>query len=185
MRPAQKTPEQLERDRQEEAKDRARRHYPASKLPVFKDGAQTPPRQEVLLALYGEICNSWRMLTDVRFKLLGFVPTISVAVLITLLSREEATKGLSPIARAGIIIFGLLITIALYVYEQRNSQLYDDLISRGRRIEEELGVDTGQFRGRRQPPNFLIKHDVAISLIYGTVTAGWLFALLVTWLGWM
>jgi hypothetical protein len=48
------------------------------------------------------------------------------------------------------------------------NHFYDDLFSRGRRIEEELGIDTGQFRGRLNPSNWLIQHDVVTNLIYGT-----------------
>lgn len=186
MNVEQRSPERLAQERQEkESKQRLRRHYQASLLPVFKEGAPAPSRQDVLLVLYGEVCNSWRTLTDVRFKLLGFVPTISVVVLISLLSGDEPTKGLTPITRMAIGLFGLLVTFALFVYELRNSELYDDLVSRGRRIEQELGIDTGQFLGRRDPRNWLIKHDVAINLIYGTAVAGWLFALLAIWLGWI
>lgn len=167
-----------------EKKERAVRHYKASNLPIFREGVEPPSKRDDLKWLYGEVCSSWRMLTDVRFKLLGFVPTVSVAVLITILSRDDPTKGLSPITRTGVIVFGFLITLALYIYDRRNSQFYDDLISRGRRIEEELGIDTGQFRGRLKSPNWLIQHDVATNLIYGTALVGWLFALLATWLGW-
>ncbi len=82
-------------------------------------------------------------------------------------------------------MFGFLVTLALFIYDRRNSQLYNDLVSRARRIEEELGVDTGQFRGRKKPSNQLINHRVATNLIYGTTLAGWLFALLATWLHWI
>ena len=44
---------------------------------------------------------------------------------------------------------------------QSNSRFYDDLISRARRIEEELGIDTGQFRGSKDASNKLINHSVA------------------------
>jgi hypothetical protein len=168
-----------------EKKERAGRHYKASTLPIFKEGIESPTKRDDLMWLYGELCSSWRMLTDVRFKLLGFVPTVSVAVLINILSRDDPAKGLSSTARTGVIVFGSLVILALYIYDRRNSQLYDDLISRARRIEEELGIDTGQFRGRRKPSNKLIQHDVATNLIYGTALAGWLFALLATWLGWI
>lgn len=179
MKSEPKSPEDLEQD------PRANRHYQASVLPVFREATSAPPRQDVLLALYGEVCSSWRMLTDVRFKLLGFVPTVSVVILIGLLSRDDPGKGLTPTMRMAVSVFGLLITLALYIYERRNSELYDDLISRGRRIEKELGIDTGKFLGRKDSKSRLIKHDVAINLIYGTAFAGWLFALAAIGLGWI
>ena len=157
-----------------EGQERCGRHYEASTLPVFRDKGEQPARHDDLKWLYGEICSSWRMLTDVRFKLLGFVPTVSVVILISLLSRDAPGTGLTPVMRMAISCFGLLITLALYVCDRRNSELYDDLVSRGRRIEKELGIDTGQFLGRKDPKSRLIQHDVAINLIYGTALAGWL-----------
>ena len=83
-----------------------------------------------------------------------------------------------------MILFGLSITLGLWIYDRRNNELYDDLISRARRIETELRIDTGQFLGRRQPGHPLINHSNAVNLIYLTVFAGWLFALLAAALGW-
>ena len=181
-----RSPHEVSKEYQEkQRKQRNNRHYTASLLPVFRNEAQEPARQEVLLSLYSEICNSWRALTDVRFKLLGFVPSISGLILINLLTQEEVGKGLTSVPRIAISIFGLLITIALAIYDQRNSQLYDDLISRGRRIEEELGIDTGQFRGRPTPTDFLINHSNAVNLIYGTSIVGWLFSIVAVGLGWI
>ena len=155
---------------------RVNRHYDTTLLETIKVGTGTPPREELLLALYKEICSSWRLLTDVRFKLLGLIPIISIVILLMLLGRAPAEA--SPIARIGIAIFGLLVTIGLYIYDQRNSELYNDLISRGRKIEEELGVDTGQFLGRREPSRPLINHSNATNLIYGASLVAWLFAIL-------
>jgi hypothetical protein len=163
----------------QEAHERCGRHYKASILPIFRDGVERTAKHDDLRWLYGEICTSWRMLTDVRFKLLGFVPTVSLVILINLLPRDDPGRGLTPAMRMAVSVFDLLITLALFIYERRNSELYDDLASRGRRIEQELGIDTGQFLGRKDPRSRLIKHDVAINLIYGTALAGWLFALAV------
>src|SRR5688572_18294402 len=156
---------------------RANRHYKTSILPTFTGEVGSSPQQDILFTLYREVCSGWRMLTDVRFKLLGFIPVVSGVVLFSLLSNKS--DGPSALARMGIALFGLLITIALFVYEKRNSELYDDLISRGRKIEEELGVDTGLFRGRRSPSSRFIKHDIAINLIYGASMGAWLVSLLI------
>lgn len=158
--------------------ERKHRDYDTSPLPVVPDTMQEPAHKEVLLSLYGEICNSWRMLIDVRFKLLGLVPTVSVALLISLLSRNKLDEGLSPFSRIVISIFGLLITLGISIYEQRNSELYGDLRDRARQIEKELGIDTGQFLGRIKPSKLWINHENAIKLIYGTSILGWLTALI-------
>jgi peptidoglycan hydrolase-like protein with peptidoglycan-binding domain len=162
--------------------DRATRQYGHSLLPII--GSNLPPqtRQEILLALYTEVCSSWRMLTDVRFKLLGFVPTASIILLIGLLTRGAPNEGLSPPSRVLICIVGAVVTIGLYIYDQRNSELYNDLVSRGRRIEMELGIHTGQFLGRKKPANWLVNHSNAGGLIYGSAIIAWLCAIAVTWM---
>ena len=133
------------------------------------DGKQ---RQEILALLYGEVCSSWRELVSVRFKLLALVPTVSVFALVALLTRGQPPTAVT----VGICCFGSVVTAALLLYDQRNSQLHDELISRGRRIESELGVVTGLFLGR--PGSWgIVKHDIALLIIYTTSLAAWLSAL--------
>jgi hypothetical protein len=168
---------------------RHNRSYRSSRLPIFKQVPleHTASHDKTLIELYGEICNSWRMLTDVRFKLLGFVPTVSIVLLINLLDNSEP-KSLSFISRAAICLIGLLVTIGLYIYDYRNTELYDDLVSRSRRIETELGMETGQFLGRKKPKKFLIltlQHDTAINIIYISAIIAWLFALASTIFNWI
>jgi hypothetical protein len=139
-------------------------------------------RQGVLLALYAEVCNGWRTLTDVRFKLLGLVPVVSVTIVIALLSRGPVGQGLTPIVKSAIAGFGLIITVAVLLYDLRNTELYNDLVGRGRQIEAELGIHTGHFRGRPKPTNKFIKHDIALGLIYTSSIVGWGLAALTPWL---
>jgi hypothetical protein len=130
------------------------------------------PRRETLTLLYGEVCSSWRELVGVRFKLLALVPTVSVFALVALLTRDRAPTAVM----VGICCFGIVVTTALLLYDQRNSQLHDELISRGRRIESELGVETGLFRGR--PGSWgIVKHDIALFIVYTASLAAWLGAL--------
>src|SRR5262249_50782126 len=68
----------------------------------YEDGVQIPAlieeapwmargeRKDVLLAVYSEVCSGWRALTDVRFKLLGLLPAVSVLVLVALFTRKDA-----------------------------------------------------------------------------------------------
>lgn len=167
------------------AAERSRRRMrKPSGLPVLvvdRPIALSEPQQiDVLLKLYGEVCNSWRALTDVRFKLLGLVPAVSVLILASLLKPDPTVQanvatGLSP-AVALLSIVGLLATVGLFTYDRRNSDLHDDLISRARRIESELGIDTGQFRGRLSPSHRFLGHDSATTLVYGASIGGWLVA---------
>lgn len=113
-----------------------------------------------------------------RFKLLGLVPTVSLALLALVFGGDNPGKGLSPIHRLIIAVVGLLVTIGLWIYDHRNSALHDDLISRARKIEEELMVGTGVFRGRLKPQG-PFSHSTATLLIYVASVAAWLSAIVV------
>lgn len=139
-------------------------------------------RQAVLLALYGEVCAGSRALTDVRFKLLGLLPIASVAVLITLLSAAHGSAPLSAFERTGVSMLGLLFTAAVRLYDLRNTELYNDLVGRGRQIEAELGIHTGHFRGRPNSHGW-IQHDIAVRAVYALSALGWLCVALQPWVG--
>jgi hypothetical protein len=131
-----------------------------------------PDRQgDVLDMLYGEVCSAWRTLVDVRFKLLALVPAVSGVAIAKLIEKSDTSSWLALAAVAG-----LFVTLGIFVYDRRNSALHDDLISRGRRIESELGVSTGLFLGRREEPRPYLRHDAALYLVYGTVAAAWIAA---------
>lgn len=165
----------------EQVDPRQGRHYRASSLATLTTAVAEADRETLLLTLYGEVCSSWRMLTDVRFKLLGFLPAVSGVGLLASLNIESAAT--SSLTRVSLALFGLVVTIGLYIYDRRNSELYNDLISRGRKIEEELGVDTGHFRGRPTPKHDIVSHGWATTLIYGASAAAWLYLLGVGWAG--
>jgi hypothetical protein len=161
---------------------RQNRAYKVSLLPTLRDDASAPSRETVLLALYQQVTSTWHHLIDIRFKLLGAVPTVSILLLATLLKPDEPAKSLSPVVKTGIALLGLLATVGLFIYDRRNSALHDDLISRGRRIEDELGVDTGQFRGRlKTEDGSPVRHGVATNLVYGSAITGWFAALWAIW----
>ena len=80
-------------------------------------------------------------------------------------------------------MFGLVVTAALSIYERRNSELYDDLISRRRHLEHHLGATSGVFLGRlggRWP----VRHDTALFLIYGATLLAWVLAFAAVTVGW-
>jgi hypothetical protein len=134
----------------------------------------TAEQAAILVPLYHELCSSWRELIGVRFKLLGLVPAVSAVALGALLRGD----ALSTAAGLGITLFGLAVTLALFVYDQRNSQLHDELISRGRRIEFELGITVGQFLGRPGSWRF-VKHDNATNLVYAATIVAWIMGAVV------
>ena len=149
------------------------RHYKASDLSVLEEQVDPAAVGDEIRTLYSEICNSWHLLIEIRFKLLAFVPAVSVLLLANLLAPGEPGKQLSLTSKVVIAALGFVATLALFVYDRRNSELHDDLISRGRKIEEFWGVHTGQFRGRLKPKYSVVRHDVATNLIYGSALIGW------------
>ncbi|HVF99980.1 MAG TPA: hypothetical protein VND68_09090 [Chloroflexia bacterium] len=186
---------------------RGLRSYKSTHLPTLRgDFIDQATGSAVLQMLYAELSGNWRQLTDVRFKLLALVPAVSLLALAGLLGSDttrqdridpdsnrivETTitvrQSIDPLVKLLIACLGLAVTSALYVYEIRNSDLYNDLTSRGSKIEEELGVDKGIFRGRPSPErrllwiipgkHFLIQHSLAINTIYWASILSWVLAL--------
>ena len=154
------------------------RAYETSISPVIDDaaGLRTDARQQVLLAEYSEASAAWRMLTDVRFKLLALIPTVSAFALVAVVSPKGLLEGTTTVVRVSAALFGFLVVGGLAVYDSRNSELYNDLISRGRRTETELGIHTGVFRGRPLPKRKLVAHGPALKIVYGVVLLAWLLA---------
>lgn len=130
-----------------------------------------PVPMETAKAIYSELGSQIRALTDVRFKLLTIVPTITglaVTVLMTQTIRDS-----SPLLVLMASLFGFGVTLGIRIYDLRNSQLYDDLIRRARSLESFLGVERGPYM-RRSKNIWPLQHDVALFLIYLLVLAAWL-----------
>ena len=127
---------------------------------------------------YEQLCNSYRQLTEVRFKLLAFVPSIS-GTAIALMSKDLNAFEQAPIPRLIVALLGFFITLGIIFYDQRNSQLYNALVRRGRKIEEKLAISS--VFSQRQPRSlkffglFTIWHDRGLAIIYGSVLGGWIF----------
>jgi hypothetical protein len=152
-----------------------RRHYATSDLPVLRVASGTADDRDTRLRLYTEVCATWRALVDTRFKLLALVPGATLLIVPSIVSGKGLGENLSPTARLLVCLFGLAVTLGLFVYDSRNSELHDDLVSRGRRIEHELGIHTGVFLGRRDPGP-MYSHGRALGLIYGSSLAAWAVA---------
>ena len=82
---------------------------------------------EALLADYGEVCEKFRMLTDIRFKLLAFLP-IARAVAVAL------GNGTATVPSLGLSLFGLVKTGGLVTYNTRNDRPHNRLADRATTI---------------------------------------------------
>lgn len=95
---------------------------------------------------HDQLCESFRQLTDVRFKLLALVPSIS-GTAIALISKDLDVFREAPLPRAVVAILGFIVTLGIVFYDQRNSQIYNALVRRGKALERDLGID-GPFSQR-------------------------------------
>lgn len=124
---------------------------------------------------YRNVTAQFRSLTEIRFKLLGFLPLGTAASF--LWAKDEVRSTVLPFA-----LFGLAVTVALAVYDARNDQLYDELVSRAGELERQLGLKDGSFAQR--PTSWLkfmgrsIEHGWPVALIYAASAGLWLAAAL-------
>lgn len=103
------------------------------------------PSQEVLLRHYGEVCASHGTITDFRAKLLALLPIASGAAIGVLGFGAADSGGLL----VGLGLFGVVVTIGLFMYEVRQIDLCKQLRNHAAWIERRLGITAGQFGGRR------------------------------------
>jgi hypothetical protein len=136
-------------------------------------------RREALLKEYGEVGSNFRHLSDIRFKLLAFLPIGAAA--------GAALKGESlNLAAFAISLFGLLVTVALATYNARNDQLYDELVARAASLERSLGIPDGSFANRPRPwltiyvgsMAWKVDHRTSVATIYAASCALWLVGVL-------
>jgi hypothetical protein len=135
-------------------------------------------RRDALLAEYGVVSSNFRMLTEIRFKLLAFLP-LAAGTAAAVLTRGNATT-----LTLAFSLFGLVVTIGLVTYNARNDQLYDTLVARAAAIERNLGIPDGAFANRPGPwfrpahGRWKVDHRIAVSTIYQASIALWLFGAL-------
>jgi hypothetical protein len=84
--------------------------------------------------------------------------------------------GLSPSSKLIIGTLELISTFGFFLDDHRNSKLHDDLMSRGRKIEDKLGIDIGIVRGRLKSFS-IVQHDQAMNVIDGSSVFAWVAAL--------
>ncbi|TMK77929.1 MAG: hypothetical protein E6G45_08130 [Actinobacteria bacterium] len=127
-----------------------------------------------------------RALTDIRFRLLAFVPTIAAAAVGFLGRPRPAVELLS------IGLLGLGATFGILIYELRNSQVFDAALHRAKQLERTLGLPAvrgGEGSGGvlSESPGDTVRlfgvlplsQGRGLALVYGAALAGWSY--LVAW----
>jgi len=122
--------------------------------------------------------------TDLRTKMLAFVPTITGAA-VGLLGEPRPASEL-----IGVSLLGLVATLGIFVYELRNAQLYDAMVQRAKELERLLGFPTVQgLQGAggvlASRPSRWFAHDRGWALVYSAAIAGWSYLAAWGFLRWM
>jgi hypothetical protein len=123
---------------------------------------------------YEQVGSQFRALTDIRFKLIGFLPAGTIATVL-------AAKDAKLVSEPAVATFGLLVTLSLATYNKRNDQLYDELISRAAQLERELGLARGAFSQRPTPwlsfGPWKVEHRWPVGFVYAVSAAIWTYVL--------
>jgi hypothetical protein len=133
--------------------------------------------EERLKMDYEQTLAYWRMLVDLRFRLLAFVPAIA-GVLVALGSR-------SPSARSALVgVLGLTALFGIVMYDLRNTQFHDAAIHRAKELEKmlalprvsDIGTEGGLMnerpRDRYRLAGIQVWHDRALFRVYAASAAG-------------
>jgi hypothetical protein len=130
---------------------------------------------------YDQTMQLVRSLTEVRFKLLAFVPTIAGFGVGSFGKPRPAAQLVA------IGLLGLVATLGIFVYELRNSQIYASAVRRAGELERtlELAAGPGSLlaerggRAARLFGLFAVWQNRGLALVYGAALAGWSY--LVAW----
>jgi hypothetical protein len=117
-------------------------------------------------------------LTEIRFKLLALVPSLTGAVVALI---QPGRSGVEILAIGGL---GLVATSGVLAYELRNGELRRRATERVIQLESVLfasGPLLGEVRGRTPKLFGLIpaSHQLGMGLVYGAALGGWVY--LVVW----
>jgi hypothetical protein len=116
-------------------------------------------------------------LTEIRFKLLALVPTLSGAV-VALMSPGRT--GVELLAIGGL---GLTATSGVLAYELRNGELRRRAAERVEQLESELFSHELLVGDHDRTPRlfglFRSSHSLGVGLVYGASLGGWVY--LVVW----
>ena len=139
---------------------------------------------------YEKTIEMFKLLADIRFKLLAFVPTIVGAAIALIGDNKPAGVMI------GVGALGLCGTIGVLLYELRNSELYNQAIHRAKYLEGLQKFPTsvawvvneshiwpengGVFSERRRGGyDFLgsitVQHDIGLGFVYSAAVAGWVY----------
>jgi hypothetical protein len=136
-----------------------------------------------LRTAYDQLCVTYRAIDDFRAKLLGFLPVVTGGGLLVLTGKGDALAQ-DLFLPAGI--FGIAVTLGLFVYEIYGTKRCHALIKAGIALESSLGLKSsresrctgsvaypGQFQDRPREVLGHLNEPFAAAIIYPAVMAAW------------
>jgi hypothetical protein len=130
-------------------------------------------RWDALQLAYQQACTSYGEITDFRGKLLALLPLATGTGAFLLLDRGSDIAALGAIG-----VFGVVVTLGLFMYELRGIQRCHRLEDQAGALEYELGLDlrTGPFRGQpRRSLCGMLGPPGAGLVVYLAVMFAWLY----------
>jgi hypothetical protein len=110
-------------------------------------------KKDVALGEYKEVAAQFRALTDIRFRLLTYLPLGTVAAAVF-------AQKTSDLVQPAISAFAFAVTLSLAIYNKRNDQFYDELVLRAAELERDLQIEHGSFSDRPRP---MLKYGLVTS----------------------
>ncbi len=138
-----------------------------------KDHKKDSAKNAIALAEYKEVATQFRKLTDIRFKLLTYLPVGTAAAAVFVSKDNELLK------HPEISAFAFVVTLCIATYDKRNDQHYDELVARAAELERELDIKHGSFMHR--PKSWLkygfvpVEHRWPIGVVYAAAAALWAY----------
>jgi len=102
------------------------------------------PDKENLRTAYKEVCQNHRAITEFRGKLLTLLPLASGVGIYLLIPKGNPSK-VECVHLVAIGIFGVLVTVGLFLHELRGIKHCGALIELGSTLEKKLDLLEGQF----------------------------------------
>jgi hypothetical protein len=121
--------------------------------------------------IYAETCNSIRTTDEISFKLMGFVPLVTGAMLLTFFLKKPIPAENTDLVVA-LALVAALITLGLFRWELRNIQNCSWLRRRAKALEAAIVTSSGVPR-QPDPPHRIGKTE-AEKWIYSITVLAWL-----------
>lgn len=134
-----------------------------------------------LALIYTQLCESYRAIDEFRAKLLGYLPLASGAGIFILVNDKAKVDAFRQFLPA-VGLFGIVVTLGLFVFELFGIKKCGALIEAGKRLEDRVN---GQFRARPdridrngEVPPVAHNEPLAAGIVYPAVLAGWTYVAL-------